>query len=197
MYKAVMRLIKPAVSVVFLLVFMTSCATSGKQKSDTTDSIHSVVPLAITLPALPLAMAYHALNDTEEKQRKQLELLQKEINPVYEERIRILTARDPKLDARVQYQNGVAAYFPSCTTCHMFPGLESSTGSTIDFDRNSSFISNSKELAYIVEITSMAPAHEKNIVLYQSSIYNEFIKVRYDYLSKFNTEMWLLNSKAK
>ncbi len=94
MYKVVIRLIKITVSVGLLIAFITSCVTSGKQKIDTTDSIHSVAPLALTLPALPLVMAYHALNDTEEKQRKQLEQLQKEINPLYEERIRILTALD-------------------------------------------------------------------------------------------------------
>jgi hypothetical protein len=181
-----------------VLLSLPACKSSERVKQETV-GLATVSAMAVALPLIPFAMPYGAITSArEEKQKRKLEEV---LDPVYEQRRGMVTARDPVADAAQAWTNGARAFLPSLPRANIFPGLENTEFHLKQGNfasENYARIMESEFLRYLETLMGQDPVHVQNSnVLYFSATYKQFLKVTWDYRERFNRETHARQTAAK
>ena len=173
------------------ILFFAGCTSSDVKQ--TAGGLETVSALAVALPLIPFAEAYHGISGDTKKAAKKMEDLRARLDPVYEARITLITQREPLVDARTLQESGVIALLPSVPEFDYYPGLESSAYDLSGFDQNAVVVRKTGLLSYLQDLMSRDPSEkeiEKDGIIYISPTYQRFQKASWAYKTTFNREMY-------
>ena len=178
-----------------LTLFIISLILNGCASKQNLGGVATVSALLVAVPLVPFAEAYHVINDTKGKAKKQLELWQEQFDPVYEKRIEIIEGRNPIADAEAKFHEGKVAFMPAMYQSGLYVGLLWNQDKT-DGDANQTIINNDELLSYLQALLSNDPLHEKEAgYKYHSPIDDCFTAKVFDYKAAFNKKMSELSGK--
>ncbi len=189
-------------------LILTGCATTSSDTEQTLGAVATVSAMAVALPLIPFAEAYHTINQTEKKLKAEREKWESILDPIYKERTKLILERSPETDAQELLKQNVTVYFPSLlgeiTNFDLgtfYPGVENIWESDPDKKENYERVMSNSLSKYLWTLMSNDPAHENSESShYFSGIYKTFISARFEYMEKFNLTMYhkiQQNSKEK
>lgn len=185
------RIILPAI----LGIVVSGCSTL---EPESLGGLATVSALAIVLPFLPAAEAYHAISGDIERDRLQGEQLAEKLRPVYRERIALLAKRNPMADADRLAARGIIFImpmdFPREHSFNMYPGMPVSWIKSIPSDQDEKameVIKSDQDAMYLMTISSDDPRHDVSVIyaFNQDPVYTRFFKERHAYKEAFNKRM--------
>lgn len=182
-----------------MMFLATSCSPNAKFAAGV------IAMKVLAVPGVPIAKATNAIKSS--NRRASQERLSEMFDPVYGERIDIISKRDPIIDANHIYSNGAIAYFPYNLSQHpaskkftgysQFPGLSLAQDADIDDERNFSVLHEDELLKYLVALMSKDPLHESEKGYYDSNTYIEFLRACSKYKKSFNMTMFDKYNQSK
>ncbi len=171
-------------------MLLASCASNDNKHSETLSGLSTVSALLVTVPLVPFAEAYHIINDTKGKTNEKMRLLSEKFDPVYNERIRMIEARDPQADATFLIEQNVIALIPSVPEANIYPGLLPQQAMTVSHEFNDETIKTNELLTYLAELMSQDPVHKDAGPDYFGDPYRNFIFAGAAYKQVFNSRMY-------
>jgi hypothetical protein len=196
--------------IVYVIIFGSlgcSYDTAKENIKQDAAAVSIVSAMVVALPLIPLAEAYHIVNQTDKKIQENADYWESVLNPVYEERTQMIHARSPEEDAETIFNNGDVVYFP--TTLDevpnyelgaIYPGVEfypffenDKVDSWQDPDqrKNRASVAHNELANYLWTLMSKDPKHET----YSPKTYGAFFNETQDYKEAFNLRMFELASK--
>ena len=119
--------------------------------------------------------------------------MQDVLDPVYENRIKFIQARDPIADAREAWLSGARAFLPSGPNGNIFPGLENTEfylKKGFGFE-NYERLQHNEFLRYLETLMGQDPVHVQNKnIQYFGEANKQFIRVGWKYREVFNKEIY-------
>lgn len=151
--------------------------------------------MLVAVPLVPFAEAYHVINDTDGKAKKQLEVWRAQFDPVYAERTKLISARSAKIDAESFYNQGIIAFFPSVPSNGVYSGLKYERGNS-DYKKNQQIISANESLKSLQDLMADDPLHTESAGWrYHSEILEQFRATAFDFKVEFNQRMSELSGR--
>ena len=149
----------------------------------------TVTALLVAVPLVPFAEAYHVINDTDGKAKKQQEVWRAQFDPVYTERTKLICARNATIDAESFYSQGIIAFFPSVPSNGIYPGLKYEMENS-NYKKNQQVISTHESLKSLQDLMAEDPLHTETAGWkYHSEIFEQFWAKGLDFKVEFNQRM--------
>ena len=147
--------------------------------------------IVATLPLLPVASAYHAVSGDIEKDHERTRALHRQFDPIYEQRIAAILARNPVRDAGEAFRAGARALLPHRPDA---PIIHTSAGCSDLANRteNLAVIRSNELLNHIRELVDTEPL-DHGESRWNSDTYRRFLDVAAAYRVVFNDEMLRLS----
>ncbi|HEY4083005.1 MAG TPA: hypothetical protein VGM81_20160 [Burkholderiaceae bacterium] len=182
-----------------LVLSLVGCASS-KTGNDSLGTIGAVSAIGTAGALAPAAAVYHAVSGDLRELDAKRQQLKGMLDPMYEERIRELRARDPEADAESAYNEGHVAYIPTVPGFYIRPGVKECLPrngcSEADIQANTEVIRNSALLSQLEMLVAQIPQEEsmeKEIgVIYISEVFTRFRAECSRYMKAFNIRMMAL-----
>jgi hypothetical protein len=171
-----------------LIALVPSCTTSRQEAQE---QLATASAMMVALPMIPVAIPITAVRELDEKRAEKK--LQDVLDPVYENRIRLIQERDPIADAREAWLSGARAFLPSLPHGNTFPGLENT-----EFNLKKGFgsenygrLQQNEFLCYLETLMENDPVQVQNRnIQYFSGTFKLFIHVSWKYREAFNKEIY-------
>ena len=185
--------------IVLLMFFTSSCSSNAKLAAGW------ITVGVLAVPGVPIAKAINTVKSS--NSRASQERLSEMFDPVYRERIDIISKRDSTADANNIFNNGAIAYFPYDLSQHpgskkftghsQFPGRSLGQDANIDDEKNFAVLHEDELLKYLVALMSKDPLHESEQGYYYSKTYIEFLQTCAKYKESFNETMFDKYNQSK
>lgn len=173
-----------------VVLAVTGC--SANQAKQTGGALVATSALLVALPLIPVAEAYHALNDTSGKGAARFDAWRQTFDPIYSEKARMIKQRDPVADARTVAAEGEFAYLPTILGFSVYPGIRDEKDAAAR-EANNLTIGRNELLRYLQALMADDPKdNDKKEVgyrLHQKAAYPNFSAAGYAYKEAFNKEV--------
>lgn len=181
-----------SVSALLLIILTPSCATSNRAQQELA-GVATGSALVVALPLIPFAATYHIVSGDLRREKKAEQQLRELLDPVYQERIKMIEQRNPVADATQAWSSGARALLPSIPNGNIFPGLERTEFHLKqDFAaKNYAELSNFEFLRYLEQLMGKDPVHLQHAnINYYSETYKQFLHTTWRYRESFNKEIY-------
>ena len=181
-----------------VILVLTGC--SANQAKQTGEALAATSALLVALPLIPVAEAYHALNDTNGKSAASFDAWRQAFDSSYSEKTQLIQQRDPVVDARTIAAEGAFAYLPTIPGSSFYPGRRDEIDAATRMANNVT-IERNELLRYLQELMADDPKdNDKKEVGYrlnQKSAYPRFSATGYAYKEAFNKEVAALKLRSQ
>ncbi|CAI8154602.1 MAG: Uncharacterised protein [Pseudidiomarina mangrovi] len=149
----------------------------------------TVSALVLAVPLVPVAEAYHVINDTEGKAAEQQLQWRASFDPVYQQRIAIIDNRDPRADAERKFAANTLGFFPIERDSKFLIGMNWGKNE-VDGVANQQIIDSDEELTTLQQLFADDPTHQKVAGhRYNSPIYDCFVAKAFTYRKVYNQRL--------
>lgn len=185
-----------------LLSASLSCALVGCSSTDvkqTAGGVATVSALVVALPLVPVAEGYHFFSGDIRELKAKVAALKVKLDPVYDERLRMIEARDPAADARTVIGEGCDLLLPSVPDGVVFPGyFDPRVGVPPSSASKPVASSKSPTYRFLEELMDKDKLHiesEQHGVSYSGKAYTAFLRAGWSYMERFNRKIVSLSGK--
>lgn len=145
--------------------------------------------LIVAVPLVPVAEAYHVINDTEGKAVEQQQQWRASFDPVYQQRIAIIDNRDPRADAERKFAANTIGFFPIERDSKFFIGMIWGKDE-VDGVANQQIIDSDEELTTLQQLFADDPTHQQVAGhRYNSPVYDCFVAKAFTYRKVYNQRL--------
>jgi hypothetical protein len=180
-----------------LFVALAGCSSTDVKQ--TAGGVATVSALVVALPLVPVAEGYHFLSGDIRELKAKVAALKVKLDPVYEERLRMIEARDPVADARSVVSEGCELLLPSIPDGRVFPGYFDPRMGVPASSASTPVVSpKSPTYRFLEELMDKDKLHtesEHQGVSYSGKAYTAFLKAGWRYKERFNREIVRLTGK--
>lgn len=149
----------------------------------------TVSALIVAVPLVPVAEAYHVINDTEGKASAQQQQWRASFDPVYQKRIAIIDNLDPRADAERKFAANTLGFFPIERDSKFLIGMNWGKND-VDGVANQQIIDSDEELTNLQQLFADDPTHQKVAGhRYNSPIYDCFVAKAFTYRKVYNQRL--------
>ncbi|HYD84599.1 MAG TPA: hypothetical protein VEA63_11115, partial [Opitutus sp.] len=163
-----------------------------------TAAVATVSAVAVGGTLSPLNSAYDAVTNKEEKTRARFAALHARLDPICEQKIAAILARDPIADARMLHAAGVVAPLSSVPGNIVYPGL---WGNRYDVSKLVQNDTAARDSALYQELATLMNPYAEDLTPspdeprhYHNEVFRRFLEVAGDYKATFNREMYRLET---
>ncbi len=189
-----MRALLPTLGYVALL----GCSSTAVKQN--AGGVATASALVVALPLIPFAEGYHFLSGDIRDLKAKVAAVKVKLDPVYEERLRLIQSRDPVADARTVVAEGCELFLASVPDGVVFPGyFDPRVGATTPFYSTPSQSSKSPTYRFLEELMDKDPLHKESErlgVSYSGPAYTAFLRAGWSFEESFNHEIARLTGKA-
>jgi len=182
----------------FGCIALFGCKSSDVKQN--AGGVATVSALVVALPLIPFAEGYHLLSGDIRDLKAKAAAVKMKLDPVYEERLRLIQNRNPVADARTVVAEGCELFLASVPDGVVFPGyFDPGAGATIPSDPRPSQSSKSPTYRFLEELMDQDPLHKESErlgVYYSGPAYTAFLRAGWSYEESFNHEIARLTGKA-
>ena len=162
----------------------------------TAGGVATVSALVAALPLVPVAEGYHFLKGDIRELKQNVAALKVKLDPVYEERVRMIEGRDPVADAQTVLGEGCELLLPSVPDGVIFPGyFDPRAGAPSAQPSRSPKSPTYRFLEELMDKDRLHSESEQLGVSYSGRPYTAFLRAGAHYKERFNREMVRLTGR--